>query len=400
MRVLMVNKFLYPNGGSETYMLKLGAFLQKLGHQVEYFGMEHEKRTVGNRINSYTSNMDFHAGKLQKLLYPFRIIYSIEARKKICLVLEDFQPDVVHLNNFNFQLTPSILYEIKKYSRTKNRNVRTVYTAHDYQLVCPNHMMYNPNTHENCEKCSGNRFQYCMSNKCIHGSTLKSALGTLEGFTYKWLRAYRHIDAIICPSHFMASKIRSNPLFESKLAVLHNFIDSKFENGSEKEDYILYFGRYTEEKGLTTLLNVCQSLPDIRFMFAGSGPMENEIRRIPNIENVGFLTGEKLRSIIQKARFSIYPSEWYENCPFSVMESQMLGTPVLAANIGGVPELILAGKTGELFQSGNAEELREKISMLWSDRERLNQYTANCRILSFPTIDEYGEEMVTLYGMR
>lgn len=153
MKILIVNKFLYPNGGSETYIFKIGQQLQSMGHEVQYFGMEHEKRIVGNHAESYTSNMDFHTGKLQKLLYPFKILYSKEARRKIGTVLEDFQPDVVHLNNFNFQLTPSILYEIKKFAKKQNRKISIVYTAHDYQWVCPNHMLYIPHRQEVCKKC-------------------------------------------------------------------------------------------------------------------------------------------------------------------------------------------------------------------------------------------------------
>ena len=96
MKILMVNKFLYPNGGSETYIFQLGEELQKRGHEVQYFGMEHEGRIVGNRIDCYTSDMDFHTGKLQKLLYPFKIIYSVEAKRRMGRVLQDMHPDVVH----------------------------------------------------------------------------------------------------------------------------------------------------------------------------------------------------------------------------------------------------------------------------------------------------------------
>ena len=115
MKVLLINKFLYPNGGSETYIFKLGEYLQSIGHEVQYFGMEHEGRIVGNRVDSYTSDMDFHGGsKLGKLTYPIKTIYSAEARKKIRLVLDDFKPDVCHLNNFNYQLTPSVILEIER----------------------------------------------------------------------------------------------------------------------------------------------------------------------------------------------------------------------------------------------------------------------------------------------
>ena len=113
MRILMVNKFLYPNGGSETYMFTLGEHLQESGHEVQYFGMESDNRVVGNRIGAYTANMDFHgSSKLKKVLYPIKTIYSAEARRKIRQVLDDFKPDVCHLNNFNYQLTPSIILEI------------------------------------------------------------------------------------------------------------------------------------------------------------------------------------------------------------------------------------------------------------------------------------------------
>ena len=129
MKILFVNKFLHPNGGSETYIFELGKQLTKMGHEVQYFGMEHEKRCVGNRIDCYTRNMDFHTGKLQKLLYPFKIIYSVEAKKKMAMVLEDFGPDVVHINNINFQLTPSIIDAVKKYEKNKDKKIRLIATA-------------------------------------------------------------------------------------------------------------------------------------------------------------------------------------------------------------------------------------------------------------------------------
>ena len=147
MKILIVNKFLFPNGGSETYIFQLGQYLKKMGHDVQYFGMEHEGRCVGNRAGMYTSDMDFHGGsKLAALTYPIKTIYSIEARKKIRRVLEDFKPDAVHLNNFNYQLTPSIILETVKWRKQTKNKCKILFTAHDYQLICPNHMLRNPNT--------------------------------------------------------------------------------------------------------------------------------------------------------------------------------------------------------------------------------------------------------------
>lgn len=191
MKVLIINKFLYPNGGSETYIFKLGDYLKSQGHQVQYFGMEHPDRCVGNAVEAYTSNMDFHGGsKLSKLTYPFKTIYSSEARKKLGLVLANFKPDVCHLNNFNYQLTPSIILEIQKWRKAGNP-CRIIFTAHDHQLVCPNHLCKNPVSGENCTKCLGDHFLNCTKGKCIHGSLAKSAIGTAEAYFWKLNGAYK-----------------------------------------------------------------------------------------------------------------------------------------------------------------------------------------------------------------
>ena len=157
-----------------------------------------------------------------------------------------------------------------------------------------------------------------------------------------------------------------NPLFATKTVAMHNFIDKVDWKETEKKDYVLYFGRFSEEKGIGTLIKVCKELPDVQFIFAGTGTLEETVNGIKNIKNVGFQKGEALEKLIREARFSIYPSEWYENCPFSVMESQMYGTPVLGADIGGIPELIQVGKTGELFESGNPPRYISFFCITWS----------------------------------
>lgn len=397
MKILMVNKFLHPNGGSETYVFELGKQLQREGHQVEYFGMEHEGRIVGNRAGSYTSDLDFHTGKMIKFLYPFKILYSQEARTKIRKVLADLNPDIVHINNFNFQLTPSIIYEIRKFERQNHCRIKIIFTAHDYQLICPDHMMRIPATGENCDRCQSIGWGECIRNKCIHGSFLKSLLGSLEGWLYGRLKTYKNFDCLICPSHFIEEKLCSVPLFKGKTIVMHNFVDKKEIPPVEKKDYVLYFGRFSEEKGIETLLKVCKKLPDIPFVFAGTGSLEKKVGSIDNIRNVGFQKGEELAKLIAGASLTVYPSEWYENCPFSVMESIVYGTPVIGADIGGIPELISAGKTGELFESGNAEALEDKIRKMWSDKSALKEYTDNCKKENFDTVAQYCRKLIRIY---
>ncbi len=396
MKVLIVNKFLFPNGGSETYIFEIGKQLTKMGHEVQYFGMEHEGRIVGNHAESYTADMNFHGGGLGKLLYPFKIIYSREARQKIRVVLEDFKPDVVHLNNFNFQITPSVIYEIRKWEKTVGKKIPIIFTAHDYQWVCPNHMMMVPATGELCFRCKGAKFGECAKNRCIHNSRIKSLLGTIEAKLYYALHTYQKVDKIICPSRFMQEKLASNPALADKLTVFYNFLNEEKQR-AEKKDYVLYFGRFSEEKGVRTLLEVCKKLPEIPFVFAGGGPLAAELSAYPNVENRGFLHGEELKRIIAEAKFTIFPSEWYENCPFSVMETQWYGTPIIASDIGGVPELVRDGVTGELFEAGNAEALKMKILKLWKDEKLLRSYCEGCAELSFDSVETYCQKLLKLY---
>lgn len=399
MKVLLINKFLHPNGGSETYIFMLGEYLQSQGHEVQYFGMEHDGRIVGNRVDAYTTDMDFHGGsKLAKLFYPLKTIYSVESRRKIRAVLDDFCPDVCHLNNFNYQLTPSIILEIRKWEKQSKHKCKILYTAHDYQLVCPNHMCHNAQTHQNCEKCLLGSFLNCTKGKCIHGSLVKSFIGTSEAVFWKLKKVYKKLDTVICCSDFMKTKIDTNPILADKSIAMHNFIEPINKKQVSKKDYVLYFGRYSQEKGIKTLIQVAKDLPEVKFIFAGTGPLEDEISKIPNITNVGFQTGEKLTDLIREARFSIYPSEWYENCPFSVMESQMYATPVIGANIGGIPELIQDKITGELFESGNASELRDKILNLWYDKQKQSVYVQNCENAHFASIDDYYADLINLYS--
>lgn len=395
MKILLVNKFLYPKGGSETYIFKLGDVLKKHGHTVEYFGLENEKNIVTNSADSYVSHIDFSEGIKKNLKAPFRIIYSTEARRKIRKVLDTFNPDIVHLNNIQFQLTPSIILETHKYRKEKNQNLKIIYTAHDYQLVCPSHGLYD-NDINICEKCLDGNYMNCLKTKCIKNSYAKSLLGTVDAYLWKYSKAYDYVDKIVCPSEFLKSKLDTQKGFADKTVAIHNFFDADELPNVKKENYVLQFGRLTKEKGTYTLLKAAKNLPDVKFVFAGSGEAEDEIKKVPNAQYVGFKTGEELKNLIAKASVSICPSEWYENCPFSVIESQIYGTPVIGARMGGIPELIKEGETGLLFESGNAQELTEKILQMLG-KNTLENFTTNSKNISFETSETYYNKLMDLY---
>lgn len=398
MKILLVNKFLYPKGGAETYVLKLGSILREYGHEVQYFGLENEKNTVGNRAGAYVSNLDFSTGIRNNLTAPLRIIYSAEARRKIRRVLEDFQPDVVHLNNIQFHLTPSMILETDRYRRETGRAVKIVYTAHDYQLICPSHGLFD-NDIQICEKCLGGNYLHCLRTKCVKNSRLKSLLGTVDAYVWKWSRAYSCIDTIICCSAFLKSKLDTQERFRSKTVTLHNFVDRVLPMDVEKGDYVLEFGHLCRDKGTLTLLEVAKRMPEVHFVFAGYGAAEQEIAKVPNAEFVGFKTGKELEMLIRKANVTVCPSEIYENCPFSVIESQMYGTPVVGSRMGGIPELIAEGRSGELFRAGDPDDLEAALRKLLEDPQQLKIYSQACLEQVFETPDSYYEKLLGMYGV-
>ena len=358
MKILMVNKFLYSRGGCENYMLFLSDHLKKLGHEVQFFGMYDENNTVGNSKGLYTQNMDFHSKGLGRFLYPFKIIYSFEAKRKIIKVIDDFKPDIIHMNNINFQLTPSVIYGAKK------RGIPVVQTVHDYQMICPNHLLYSFRENIPCEKCIEGSYIDCIKNKCIHTSRVKSIIGAMEAKLYSLLKTYKKVDLFITPSYFLEEKLlAARKFYRGKTKTIHNFIDkNKFNSIIPKgEGYIAFAGRLSAEKGVELIAKTAKLMPEHTIFVAGDGPDKNILENIPNIKLVGFLSGEKLVEFMGNAKVLLVPSVWYENCPLSILEAQCMGVPVIAMQSGGMAELIKDGVTGTLVKEPTHEDLAEKI---------------------------------------
>ncbi len=397
MKILMVNKFLYPRGGCETYMLKLAEELRKKGHEIEFFGMYDENNTVGNSENLYTTNMDFHSTGLARFLYPFKIIYSFEAARKIGQVLDSFKPDIVHMNNINFQLTPSIIYAIKK------RNIPLVQTVHDYQMICPNHLLYSLKETKPCERCiNGSKFN-CLKYNCIHSSRVKSLIGSIEAKLYSLLKTYKKVDLYVCPSKFLESKLLSaSSLFKGKTFTIHNFIVKKPLPKKEtlEKPYVAFASRLSVEKGVDILAKAAKLLPNVSFMVAGNGPDDECLKNIPNVKMLGFLSGDQLISLIANAKVMILPSVWYENCPLNILETHSFGVPVITMNSGGMAELVEDEKTGLLIDEPTPEAIAKAIDKVFSDDELYNNMLQNCQIRKDEIIEvgAYADILVNKYN--
>lgn len=354
MRILLSNKFYYRRGGDCVCMLNTEQLLKEKGHEVAVFAMDYPENLETPWKKYFPQNMS----RLMAFTRPFG---SQEVKRKFVRLLDDFRPDVVHLNNIHTQLSP-VIAEL-----AHRRGIRVVWTLHDYKLLCPRYDCLRGGE-EVCEKCFVGDKAPCKAYKCMKGSTLASLIGYEEAVKWNRERLESCTDVFICPSSFMSQKMAQGGFDTSKLRVLCNFMDvDKCRRADyRKEDYYCFVGRLSHEKGARTLVEAASRLP-FPLKIIGGGPLMEELKAAAhdNVEFVGFKQWDEIKELVGRARFTVVPSEWYENNPMSVIEAECLGTPVLGARIGGIPELIDEGVTGMTFESRNVADLREKISRMY-----------------------------------
>lgn len=377
MKILLSNKFYYRRGGDCIYMLNLEQLLKMHGHEVAVFAMNYPENIRTPWSKYFPQNMN----KLMALTRPFG---SSEVKTKFKKLLDDFQPDVVHLNNIHTQLSPVIAELAHK------RRIKVVWTLHDYKLLCPRYDCLRNGT-DICELCFNGDKKNCKTYKCMKGSALASIIGYKEAVTWNKERLEACTDVFVCPSRFMAEKMAQGGFDKKKLITQCNFIEVEKCKKDEcsKDDYYCYVGRLSHEKGVNTLIEAAKQLP-YKLIVIGGGPLSDELKVKANgskgkIEFVGYKQWDEIKSLVGKARFTVIPSEWYENNPLSVIEAQCLGTPVLGANIGGIPELIENGVTGMTFESRNVDDLTKKIETMW-------QYTFNYKEIAQNSQARYNSE--------
>jgi glycosyltransferase involved in cell wall biosynthesis len=183
-----------------------------------------------------------------------------------------------------------------------------------------------------------------------------------------------NVDRFIVPSQFYLRKLAQAGIPEEKLTWLPSFTHiEQYEPRYGGDDYFVYIGRLSEEKGLLTLVEAVDGFKGT-LVVVGDGPVRPvleqmvQTRGLHNVRVIGPRSGQELIDIQRNARFSVIPSEWYENCPRSCIESFATGTPVIGARIGGIPEMVDDGQTGLLFTPFSRQELRTKIEYLF-DRD-------------------------------
>lgn len=372
MKVCIVNTFHYRRGGDSTYALDLSCLLESKGHQVVHFAMRHPQNMPSIWEPYFAECIDFseiflHGGFLRKAKALIRSLYSTDARDRFAKLLDDTQPDIVHLNNFRRHLTFSVVKEAHR------RRIPIVFTAHDYDPICPNSLLLADG--KICEACKGFRYYKAILRRCKEKSLLGTAAIALEGYFVLIKGLYEMIDLIIAPSQFLRHKLIEFGFQASKIVHLPNFVNPQDFSPSFKGDGFIYFGRLAVEKGIESLIKVASSLPDIRLTIAGDGPWKEEALKLIsslgcyNVRLTGRLPKEQLGEEIRKSMGVVLPSICYENFPYSVLEAFAYGKPVIATRIGGIPEMVSNGENGLLVEPGDWDDLRKSMDYLHNHPE-------------------------------
>lgn len=394
MKVLIANKFFFRNGGSESVMFQEREFLERSGHQVIDFSMQ-DKRNLDSPYSShFVGRQDYRiAGKLDKIKSAITFAHSPEAVRKLNALIDDTLPDLVHCHNIYHQLTPSII------GAAKSRGIPVVLTLHDYKPVCPVYTRLHDETP--CSACLDGDFSQVVKRRCADNSLGKSSLLYLEAILQRRMGSYEKVDRFLAPSHFMRDSVlgRFHP---SQVVPLYNGVDVKdISPSAHDEGYVLYLGRLSKEKGVETLLRAHAAARGAwPLVVAGTGPLADPLRSsYANAKFVGHVSGDELKKTLKGASLLVVPSEWYENCPMSVLEAMAYGKPVVGSRMGGIPELIEEGQTGLLFEAGNVDQLREQLGILMASPElrRSMGLRARARAEHEFSLDKHNERLLSIY---
>ena len=377
MRILLVNYRYFVSGGPEKYMFNIKRILEENGHEVIPFSIHSSKNVeteyskyfvepIGSRDAVYFNEVKKTPKSIGQMIS--RSIYSIEVKKAIKKEIKDVKPDIVYTIHFVNKLSPSVL------KGAKEMGVPVVSRLSDYFMLCPRFDFLKDK--KICEDCLTCGYKSCIKNRCVKGSKAASMIRVFSMKVHKFLHVYDNVDAFVTPSNFLKKKLIANGYDEKKIYCIPTFTTSKTAVGEPiVGEYGLYFGRIDEEKGVETVVKAYEQMPDRIVKIMGNDDTEEGKRLkkyvkehgLQNIEFLGYKTGDDLEDVIKKARFTLIPSIWYDNLPNTALESFQYFKPVIASDIGSLPELVTDGENGYLFEAGNANQLMGMIKKLDDD---------------------------------
>jgi glycosyltransferase involved in cell wall biosynthesis len=366
MRVLQIHKTFHIRGGADTFFFKTCALLSERGHEVAHFSTAHPRNRptpyAGYFVPGFTDEDAPRLSVARKTKAFVQGIYSLEARRNLQRLIEDFQPDVAHAHSINYQLSPAIFDVFRK------ARIPLVVTLHDYHIICGAGTLHTGG--KICERCRGGRHYNLLLHRC-YWNFPASVMACLSHYVHDARGSWDVASKLLVPSRFLRDKLIEFGISAERIAHVPIFIDFPDQPKEETADtgYVLYFGRLAANKGVETLLEATKDL-DCKLLLIGDGPLSPLVEqwcaaRPANLNRIPFVSSrEELQHHIRGALFSVVPSLWYENQPAAILESYALGKPVIGSRLGGIPELIEEGRTGLLAEAGNVRDWRDKISFL------------------------------------
>jgi len=359
--VLNVSQNFHVRGGSDRVFFAFAELLKQHGHEVIPFTAAHPKNRRPTVWDSYFPiAADFEQPGLVDLA---RFVYSRPASAAIRKLLCDHTPDIAHMHIYYGKLTGSILAPLKQ------ADLPIVQTLHEYKLICPVYTLVSNG--QICEACEGRHFWKAVPRRCNRNSLTRTFLSVTESYVSRLLGSVDKVDHFIAVSDFVRDKMIQHGVPAHKITTIHNFLDPSTIIPNEKRgEYFLYFGRLERIKGIFTLLEAVAPLQEAPLLIVGDGEARGDLaelierRELRHVQMLGFKEETELNRLIKGSLCTIVPSEWYEPFGLTVLESFAHARPVIASNIGGIPEIVRHGTDGFLVPPGNVEALREKLEWM------------------------------------
>ena len=365
----MVNKFWYRRAGLERVMLDEIAWLEAAGHDVAHFSAQHPENDPSPWSDYFVPYLELgvHSSltSREKATAAGRMFWNVEAARRFAHLLRDFRPHIVHVHGIHRQISPSILVEARR------AGVPVVQSLHDYHPICAADDLLFAGTRA-CDPPRCGRFDVlpCALYHCVQHSRTKSALAAAELLWRRWVVRYDTlVDAFISPSHYLVEVVTAGGMRRRSIHVLPNAVPPRRHRiGETAGEVFVYAGRLSREKGLPTLMRAV-GLAGVSLTVAGTGPLHDSlVAGAPRgVRFLGRRGGEEVDRLLGGCRAAVVPSEWAENAPMAVLEPMVLGRPVIATHMGGIPEQVRDGVDGILVKAGDELELAAALRVLADD---------------------------------
>lgn len=354
-------------------------------------------RDHGHHVEVYEENND-RVSQLGHLRVAARTIWSAESYHQVRKILQQSDYDLVHVQNFFPLISPSVYYA------AQTEGVPVIQSLRNYRLLCTNGFLFREG--KVCEDC----LNYTFPLPAIHHRCYRDSLAgtlTVSGMqiVHRMLETWtKQVNLFITLTEFSRKKFIQAGFPADKIVVKPNFIAQDSGVGKGTGEYAFYVGRLSPEKGIETLLSAWKILGNsMPLKIVGDGPLSELVQQVaannPKIEWLGRQPLEQVYQLIGEAKFLVFPSLWYETFGRVAIEAFAKGTPVIAANIGAIAELIQDQKTGLLFPPGNPQELAEKVQWTLSHPQQLQQMRIQARseFEAKYTADKNYQQLINIY---